>query len=130
MTRSELVRGSGEPAHTGQAEFATELVRAGRRVATGQTLLISDGTKRVRVLVTLTRLARATGPTAMFAGSPALPPPGDCLDPLAGRSLDGVTIADRIEYQCPSFRDGGSGNRPATRPESCGRGSRNPETLT
>ena len=89
------------PAETGAIEIQTELVRAGRGMATAEARLIQGGKERVRVLSTFSRLADANGRTALFNGPPDLPPPADCLDPLDGRSIEGVTIADRVEYRMP-----------------------------
>jgi acyl-CoA thioesterase len=105
------------PGEPGEAEIATELVRAGRRSATGQARLIQRGKERVRVLSTFTRLAEAEGRTVIFGAPPGLPPPDDCLDPLAGRSLEGVTIADRVEYRMarpPGWLLGKPSGRPST----------------
>ena len=89
------------PAVHGDAEVRVESIRAGRRVASAEAQLIQDGKERVRALCTFSSLHEATGRTAVFASPPDLPPPGECVDPLEGRSIDGVTIADRIEYRSP-----------------------------
>ena len=52
------------PGAVGPAEVRTEVVRAGRRVATGEARLLQDGREIVRVLATFGDLAQAGGRTA------------------------------------------------------------------
>jgi hypothetical protein len=56
----------------------------------------------VRVVATFTDLARATGRTLVLAEPPVLPPP-HAADLLAGGSMPGVTITDRVEYRVPAL---------------------------
>lgn len=85
----------------GSAEVRTDVARTGRRVATGEARLVRDGEEAVRVVATFTDLAAASGRTLVRSSPPALPPPEDCLDPLAGIRLPGLTIAERMEFRAP-----------------------------
>jgi acyl-CoA thioesterase len=87
------------PAAPGPALLRTELIRAGRRSATGEVALTQDGREIVRTTATFGDLERASGRTLVLGGPPDLPPPERCVDPLGGASLPGVTIADRVEYR-------------------------------
>src|SRR4051794_11106731 len=51
------------PGATGPAEIATEVARAGRRVATGEARLSQQGREVVRVVATFADLAAANGRT-------------------------------------------------------------------
>jgi acyl-CoA thioesterase len=85
------------PGETGPAEIATEVARAGRRVATGEARLSQHGREIVRVVATFADLAAANGRTLIRSAPPALPPPEDAHELLA--PLPGVTIVDRFEYR-------------------------------
>jgi len=89
------------PARTGQLDVQTEAVRRGRRMATSEARLIQDGKECARVVATFTDLAQASGRTVVLNAPPQLAPPDQAIDPLAGRSPGGVTIADRIEFRMP-----------------------------
>jgi hypothetical protein len=66
------------PGHAGAATIAVDVVRAGRRHATGAFRLASaDGLHLVGVATT-TDLAGASGPLLVDARPPDLPPPDDC----------------------------------------------------
>jgi acyl-CoA thioesterase len=87
------------PAAAGPAEIDTELVRAGRRVSTGQASLYQRGKEIVRLVASYGDLAQAGGPTVLLNRMPDLPDPQDCIDPLDGGSIPGLTIVDRIDYR-------------------------------
>jgi len=105
------------PATAGPAEVHADLVRAGRRVATGEARLVQEGKERVRVVSTFTDLAGAAGRTEVLGSRPDLPVPEDCVDPLAGTTLEGVTIADRMEYRLPELPGWWQG-RPSGKPSA------------
>jgi acyl-CoA thioesterase len=51
----------------------------------------------------------------VFNTPPALPPPDECLDPMSGTGLPGVTIADRVESrfaEIPGWLRGEPANEP------------------
>jgi acyl-CoA thioesterase len=88
------------PGAAGPAAIATEVVRAGRRVATGEARLTQDGREVVRVIATFADLAEAGGRTVVRSAPPALPPPDETRDLLDGApALPGVSITDRFEYR-------------------------------
>jgi acyl-CoA thioesterase len=89
------------PAVVGPVKDRTELARRGRRTATGEARLIQDGAETVRAVATFTDLRQATGRTLLLDDKPHLPPPGQAVDPMAGRSLPGVTMTDLVEYRMP-----------------------------
>jgi acyl-CoA thioesterase len=99
----------------GPATLRTDVVRAGRRTATGQVSLEQDGKETLRALATFGDLDRAEGRTAVFNAPPDLPSPDDCVDPMSGVGLPGVTIADRVESrfaEIPGWLRGEPGNEP------------------
>jgi acyl-CoA thioesterase len=87
------------PGATGPAEIATEVARAGRRVATGEARLSQDRREIVRVVATFGDLGAADGRTHVTSAPPDLPGPEETetLDV----PLPGVTIVDRFEYRSP-----------------------------
>ena len=91
------------PAVIGPAELRTEVVRTGRRVATGQVVLSQEGKERLRATATFGTLDQADGRTLVTGEPPALPDPDDCVDPLGGTSLDGVSITERMEFRFPEM---------------------------
>jgi acyl-CoA thioesterase len=92
------------PAAAGPAEIATEVVRAGRRVATGEARLSQDGKEVVRTLATFADLDQARGRTQVNAAAPDLPPPDECRDMMDGAPpLPGVNITERFEYRAPEL---------------------------
>ena len=98
------------PGETGPAEIATEVARAGRRVATGEARLSQQGREIVRVVATFADLGAADGRTAIRSAPPELPPP-DATQALAAE-LPGVTITDRFEYR-PAKPLGWANGRPS-----------------
>ena len=89
------------PGAVDHAEVRTELVRAGRRVATGEARLIQDGRDILRVLAGFGDLSASTGRTLVLNEPPALPPPGDTPHLLAGGRLPGASITEQVEYRTP-----------------------------
>ena len=87
------------PTTAGPALVTTEIARVGRRVATGEARLSQNGVETVRAVATFTDLAAATGRTLVIGAPPAPSPPSGAVDPLGGRSVPGITIADRFEYR-------------------------------
>lgn len=87
------------PTRPGPAEVRTEIVRPGRRIATGAARLSQDGKEAVRITAAFTDLAGAAGRTVVLARKPDLPPPDQALDLLAGGAIAGLTITERVEYR-------------------------------
>jgi acyl-CoA thioesterase len=91
------------PAVPGPAALRTELVRSGRRVATGEVRLLQDDRELVRVVASFTDLAQSTGRTLELSAAPELPPPEQAIDLLGGGSLPGITMTDRYDYRVPEL---------------------------
>jgi acyl-CoA thioesterase len=89
------------PGAVGPAEIRTEVVRSGRRTATGQSSLHQDGREIVRLVATFGDLAQASGRTVGLAAPPELPPPDAAPDILDGGSMPGVSITEQLEYRSP-----------------------------
>ena len=87
------------PGAVGAAEVRTEVVRSGRRTATGQSTLHQDGREIVRLVATFGDLRDSSGRTAEFGTPPELPPPDHAHDLLLEGSLPGVSITEQVEYR-------------------------------
>ena len=87
------------PGAVGAAEVRTEVVRSGRRTATGQSTLHQDGREIVRLVATFGDLHDSSGRTAEFGTPPELPPPDHAHDLLLKGSLPGVSITEQVEYR-------------------------------
>jgi acyl-CoA thioesterase len=87
------------PAVPGPASITTDIVRAGRRVSTGEVRLLQNDREVVRAIASFTDLAPSTGRTVLLAPPPDLPPVDDAIDLLGGRSISEITIVDRYDYR-------------------------------
>jgi acyl-CoA thioesterase len=90
------------PGAIGPAEVRAEVVRSGRRTATGESALHQDGREIVRLVATFGDLAQASGRTAAFDAPPELPPPDGLPDVLDGGALPDVSITEQLEYRSPN----------------------------
>jgi acyl-CoA thioesterase len=105
------------PGAVGPAEVRTELVRTGRRTATGQSTLHQDGREIVRLVATFGDLDHAAGRTASFGTPPELPPPDATRDILGGRAMPGVSVTEQVEYRAaepPGWAAGSPTGDPAS----------------
>jgi acyl-CoA thioesterase len=105
------------PGAVGPAEVRTELVRTGRRTATGQSTLHQDGREIVRLVATFGDLDHAAGRTASFGAPPELPPPDATRDILGGRAMPGVSVTEQVEYRAaepPGWAAGSPTGDPAS----------------
>jgi acyl-CoA thioesterase len=91
------------PGLVGPAEIRTEVVRAGRRAATGEARLIQDGKEILRLLATFGDLDQADGRTLVLGEPPSLPSPDETPGVLSGGTLPGVTITEQLEYRAPEL---------------------------
>jgi acyl-CoA thioesterase len=62
-------------------------------------MLVQEGKERLRVTATFGTLDQAEGRTLVADGPPALPGPDECVDPLGGKPLEGVSITERLEFR-------------------------------
>ena len=90
------------PAATGAAEVHTEVVRAGRRMATGEARLVQGGKETVRVVATFGDLAAADGRTQVSGRPPDLPPPDDAVG-LPDGGMPGISITERVDYRAAAL---------------------------
>ena len=90
------------PAAIGPAEVHTEVVRAGRRVATGEARLVQGGKEIVRVVATFGDLGAANGRTEVHGRPPELPAPDDAVG-LPDGGLPGVSITERLDYRAAAL---------------------------
>jgi hypothetical protein len=103
------------PAATGAAELRTELVRAGRRVATGEVRLHQDGREIVRAIATFADLAEAQGPTTIRSAPPDLPAPEDSTDVMESAPRSPASTSPTASSTAPrSSPAGRAASRPAT----------------
>lgn len=104
------------PGEPGDAEVHTELVRAGRRTATGEARLSQDGKERLRLVATFSNLGETRGRTMVLGEAPNLPPPTHAVDPLEGIPTGAATVAERIDLRMaepPGWLQGKPTGRPA-----------------
>ena len=90
------------PGLIGTAEIRTEVVRAGRRVASGAASLVQDGREIVRLLATFGDLAQADGRTLVLNEPPDLPPPDETPEVLEAGAMPGVSITEQLDYRAPA----------------------------
>jgi acyl-CoA thioesterase len=87
------------PTMPGPVEVHTEIVRAGRTMATGGARVVQAGKETVRVTATFVDLAHAAGRTLVVGERPDLPATDSAIDPLGGRGIEGLPITERVEYR-------------------------------
>ncbi len=87
------------PGSVSDAELHTEVVRTGRRIATGEVRLLQGGKETVRVLANFADLGTSAGRTEVRGEPPKLPAPDECVDLTGGKPIPGLTIADRYDYR-------------------------------
>lgn len=104
------------PTSPGPAVLRTEAVRTGRRTSTGQVLLEQQDREALRVTCTFGDLSSGQGRVLHLSQAPDLPDPQDC--PSSNQvSLEGVSIAERVEYRYPErpgWLDGTPSGTPST----------------
>ena len=103
------------PAATGPAEVHTEVVRAGRRVATGEARLIQGGKETVRVVATFGDLDAANGRTEVHGAAA-----GPAAAGRRGRACRTAALPGVTHHRAPRLPRGGAARagrrdgRPAT----------------
>lgn len=104
------------PAAPGPATVRTEVVRQGRRTATGQAVLEQAGKEILRTTATYGDLSRSfQGRELTLDSPPDLPDPQDCHVPKEFDQPQGLGIADRVQYRYarrPGWLDGNKDGRP------------------
>ena len=123
------------PGLPGPAEVRTELVRNGRRTATGEARLLRSGVEVVRALATFADLRQpvGSGRTLVLNRKPGLPPPAELPDLLGGGSLPGVSITEMVEYRMakpPGWLRGQPSGDPSAELWLRFRGGREPDLLS
>lgn len=104
------------PAAAGPVEVATEIVRSGRRLETGEARLVQDDKEIARATAVFTDHELGEGPLLVLGESPSLPPPEELPDPVQGMSMPELTLLERIEFrvaQVPGWTRGEPGGRPS-----------------
>jgi acyl-CoA thioesterase len=103
------------PTTPGPATIRTEVVRTGRRLATGEARLIQGDRELVRAVASFTDLGQLSGRTLTLTEPPKLPPPEQAVDVLAGAAFPELTLLDRYEYRMAA-RPGWMQGRPSGDP--------------
>jgi acyl-CoA thioesterase len=104
------------PPKPGDAVIQTELIKTGKRHATGQARLTQDGKEVLVVLATFADLGNTKGRELLLSDPPVLPEPDAAIDPLA--ELDPALIppiAHRMHLrvsEIPGFARGKPSGRP------------------
>jgi acyl-CoA thioesterase len=106
-----------EPVGPGPVEVRTNVLRAGRRTATGEVFLDQGGREAIRATVTFADIAAFTGPTRQLADPPALPPPDEAIDLYADvPPPPPLTVAGQLAFRVartPGWRTGTLSGEPA-----------------
>lgn len=90
------------PAAAGEATVRTEVIREGRRTATGQAILEQGGKEVVRATATYADLsAKPEARVLTLDEPPHLPAPQDCHVPSEFDNPEGLSIAGSVEYRYP-----------------------------
>jgi acyl-CoA thioesterase len=90
------------PGSPGPVQIRTEVIRAGRTTAFGQSSLLRDGKEVLRATAAYSDLdAAAAGGGRSYTGGepPAQPPPEQC-QVLRRVIVPPITLVERIEYRC------------------------------
>lgn len=87
------------PATVGDLDVTPEIVRTGRTLSVGAARAVQNGREIMRLTATFGLAAERSGPTMPRGSAPGLPRPHECVDPLGGASIPGVTVSDRVEYR-------------------------------
>jgi hypothetical protein len=96
------------PVLTGPVEVRTEIIRLGRRTATGETRLFQDGKEAIRSTATFPSLPD-TDEGLAFAQRPALSTPEESAGLHSGEPVPPSSVANRLEYRAsemPGWRRG------------------------
>lgn len=88
------------PAMVGAANLETNVLRRGRRLATGEVSLLQGGRPIVRVCATFANLVGSRGRLSVANAPPTLPPPDRCVALSPKVAMPDATIADQVEYRC------------------------------
>lgn len=83
----------------GPAELHASVLRAGRRVQTGEAMLMQGDAKIAHLVASFGD--RDGGHTQELGTPPALPAPADCVDAWGGVK-PAMSIAERIDYRLPA----------------------------
>ncbi|MFC0624847.1 thioesterase family protein [Kribbella deserti] len=105
------------PGLIGPATIQTSVVRAGRRVATGEARLSQDGKEVIRLTASYLDFGQTAGRTAILGQAPELPAPEDCVNPIPPGGVPGVTVVDRFEFryaEVPGWFRGKPGHAPTS----------------
>ncbi len=97
------------PVTTGPVEIRTEVVRVGRRTATGETRLFQRGKEALRSTATFTTLPDHEDRGLAFVHPPLLPRPENSISLQTGDPLPPSSVANRLEYrvgETPGWRRG------------------------
>lgn len=90
------------PGSPGPARVSTEVIRAGKTTAFGESALWRDGKQVLRATAAFTDLAQtaARSPDLVFSAfaAPDLPPPEECFG-FAPEAVRGVSIAGHFDYR-------------------------------
>lgn len=99
----------------GPAEVSTDLVRAGRRTATGEARLSQERREALRMVATFADLTTVPEYTALFGTPPKLPRPERCIDVAEITVEPRISVARRVECRIPEasgWRAGAPTGRP------------------
>jgi acyl-CoA thioesterase len=89
------------PGVVGPARVDTEVVRAGRRLSTGEARLTCGDREVLRVVASYADLGDTAGRALALAEAPDLPPPDECVDAYDDLRLPDVTVSDRVDLRAP-----------------------------
>jgi hypothetical protein len=103
------------PPASGPVEVDTEIVRRGRRLATGQARVLQGDREFLRALASFADLERTQGRTLEVGAPPSLSEREAIVDLDPGRAFPGATLLDRFNYCAGGGGGGRSGRRSLSR---------------
>lgn len=91
-------------ASAGPVEIVAEKVRSGRRHSTAEVTMSQDGKPVLKMLATFGDLQNGQGPAGPAEEPPAIPGPGECVDPWAHTPAEmWIPMGHRIEARVPEL---------------------------
>lgn len=87
------------PVAPGEVTITTDVVKTGRRHATGRALVAQGGKPAVVLTSTFCDLSAAQGRHLSLGAPPALPAPDRSVDPIGAMDTSAASLVERLDYR-------------------------------